>query len=62
VNQDLLAAKVEDQYQSKVESASKYRVRLSGIALMNLFSNQGAVFSESDFREFEHTNSAKSAV
>ena len=37
----LLNSKVEDQYQTKVESASKYRVRLSGIVLMNLFSNRG---------------------
>ena len=40
---DLLAGKVDDQYQTKVESASKYRVRLSGIVLLNLFSNQGSV-------------------
>jgi regulator of replication initiation timing len=41
----LLSGKVDDQYQTKVESASKYRVRLSGIALMNLVSNQGVVDS-----------------
>ncbi len=41
----LLAGKVDDQYQTKVESASKYRLRLSGIVLMNLASNQGAVDS-----------------
>jgi regulator of replication initiation timing len=40
---ELLAGKVDDQYQTKVESTSKYRVRLSGIVLMNLFSNQGSV-------------------
>jgi hypothetical protein len=40
-NQDLLRSKVEDQYQTKVESASKYRVRLSGIALLNVFENSG---------------------
>jgi regulator of replication initiation timing len=39
----LLRGKVDDQYQTKVESASKYRVRLSGIVLLNLFSNRGAV-------------------
>jgi len=39
----LLSGKVDDQYQTKVESASKYRLRLSGIVLMNLFSNQGMV-------------------
>jgi len=37
----LLNSKLEDQYQTKVESASKYRVRLSGIVLLNLFSNRG---------------------
>jgi hypothetical protein len=37
----LLNSKVDDQYQTKVESASKYRVRLSGIVLVNLFSNRG---------------------
>ena len=39
----LLAGKIDDQYQTKVESASKYRVRLSGIVLLNLFSNVGTV-------------------
>ncbi len=37
----LLNSKVDDQYQTKVESASKYRVRVSGIVLLNLFSNRG---------------------
>lgn len=40
---ELLSGKVDDQYQTKVESASKYRVRLSGIVLLNMFSNQGVV-------------------
>lgn len=44
----LLAAKVDDQYQTKVESASKYHLRLSGIVLMNLFSNRG-VADNQDF-------------
>jgi hypothetical protein len=39
----LLSGKVDDQYQTKVESASKYRLRVSGIVLMNLVSNQGVV-------------------
>jgi len=39
----LLSGKVDEQYQTKVESASKYRMRLSGIVLLNLFSNVGAV-------------------
>ena len=41
----LLSGKVDDQYQTKVESASKYRLRVSGIVLMNLVSNQGVVDS-----------------
>ncbi len=41
--QQLLTAKVNEQHNTKVESASKYRVRLSGIVLLNLFSNNGAV-------------------
>lgn len=36
-------ARVTEQYQTKVESASKYRVRLSGLLLFNLFSNTGNV-------------------
>jgi hypothetical protein len=45
MNEDLqlVQAKVDEQYQTKVESTSKYRVRLSGIVLMNLLSNRGAV-------------------
>ena len=39
----LLGGKVDDQYQTKLESASKYRVRLSGIVLLNLFGNKGGV-------------------
>jgi len=42
-NQQLLQAKVDDQYQTKVESSSKYRVKLSGIALLNIFGNRGTV-------------------
>jgi hypothetical protein len=38
----LLGSKIDEQYQTKVETATKYRVRLSGIVLMNLFRNQGA--------------------
>ena len=46
----LLSSKVDDQYQTKVESASKYRVRLSGLLLFNLFSNRGSV----DNTDFPH--------
>ena len=41
--QELLNAKVEEHHQTKVESASKYRVQLSGMILTNMFSNRGAV-------------------
>ncbi len=47
----LLNSKVGDQYQTKVESASKYRVRLSGIVLLNLFNSHGAVDNQ-DFPSF----------
>jgi len=42
-DQQMLQAKVDEQHQTKVESASKYRVKLSGIALFNLFGNSGTV-------------------
>jgi hypothetical protein len=42
-NQQLSNGKIDEQYQTKVESASKYRVKLSGILLMNIFSNTGYV-------------------
>ena len=38
----LLGSKIDEQYQTKVETAAKYRVRLSGIVLMNAFHNVGA--------------------
>ncbi len=37
----LLGAKIDEQYQTKVESASKYRARLHGIVLMNAFRTVG---------------------
>ncbi|MGC1453122.1 MAG: hypothetical protein WA830_24090, partial [Candidatus Sulfotelmatobacter sp.] len=33
----LIGSKIDEQYQTKVESASKYRARLHGIVLMNAF-------------------------
>jgi hypothetical protein len=42
-DRQLLEAKVEDQYQTKVESSSKYRVKLSGLLMMNVFANKGSV-------------------
>ena len=41
----MLKGKVDDQYQTKVESGSRYRVKLSGIALFDAFSNRGSVDS-----------------
>jgi hypothetical protein len=40
---DLLNARVEEQRQTKVESGSKFRLRLSGLALFNVFDNTGNV-------------------
>jgi hypothetical protein len=37
----LLGSKINEQYQTKVETAAKYRARLSGIVLMNAFHNVG---------------------
>ncbi|MGA7220132.1 MAG: hypothetical protein WBX38_17585, partial [Candidatus Sulfotelmatobacter sp.] len=37
----LLGSKISEQYQTKVETAAKYRARLSGIVLMNAFRNVG---------------------
>jgi regulator of replication initiation timing len=39
----LTNGKVDEQDQTKIESASKYHLRLSGLVLMNLFSNRGSV-------------------
>jgi hypothetical protein len=45
-NQQLADARIAEQSQTKVESGSKYRVRLSGIVLFNLFDNEGVVDNE----------------
>ncbi len=37
----LIGSKIDEQYQTKVETASKYRARLHGIVLMNAFHNVG---------------------
>jgi regulator of replication initiation timing len=39
----LTQSELRTLYQTKVESASNYRVRLSGMVLLNLFHNRGAV-------------------
>jgi len=47
-DQQMADAKIAEQSQTKVESASKYRVRLSGIMLFNTFGERGHV-DNSDF-------------
>jgi hypothetical protein len=42
-DQQLTNAKLDELYQTRISSASKYRVRLSGIVLLNLFGNHGQV-------------------
>jgi hypothetical protein len=42
-NQQLTDVRIAEQNQTKVESGSKYRVRLSGIALINVFGTAGTV-------------------
>ncbi len=42
-DQDLIAAKVAEYEQTKVESVSRYKVRLNGMVLMNTYSNFGNV-------------------
>jgi hypothetical protein len=42
-NQQLADAKIAEQNQTKVESASKYRVLLSGIVLLNTYGERGSV-------------------
>jgi hypothetical protein len=47
----LINSKVDDQYQTKVESGSRYRLRLHGLVLLNLFSNRGETDNQ-DFPSF----------
>ena len=42
-DQQLTDGKLNDLYQTKVESGSKYRLRLSGIVLLNMHDNRGTV-------------------
>ena len=42
-NQQLADSKIAEQSQTKVESGSKYRLRLTGIVLLNMFENRGTV-------------------
>lgn len=59
----LIGSKIDEQYQTKVETASKYRARLHGIVLMNAFRNVGAsdnldfpAYSESVAPGVSHAN------
>lgn len=42
-DQDLIETRLGQLYQTKVESGSKYRVRLSGLVLFNTYMNRGTV-------------------
>ncbi len=42
-NQQLADQKIAEQNQTKVESGSKYHLRLSGIVLFNMYANRGTV-------------------
>jgi hypothetical protein len=42
-NQQLADSKIAEQSQTKVESGSKYRLRLTGLVLLNMFENRGTV-------------------
>jgi hypothetical protein len=52
--EEVTEAKVNDQYQTKVESGSKYRLRLSGIVLLNVVENHGTV-DNLDFPAFSES-------
>jgi hypothetical protein len=53
----LLESETRTQYQTKIESGSKYRVRLSGLVLLNLFHNGGLV-DNLDFPTYAIPNNA----
>jgi hypothetical protein len=55
---DVTEGKVNDQYQTKVESGSKYRLRLSGIVLLNLVENHGTV-DNLDFPSFAESRQSE---
>jgi hypothetical protein len=57
-DQQVMEGKINDQYQTKVESGSKYRLRLSGLVLLNLFENRGTV-NNVDFPELAESQQAK---
>jgi peptidoglycan hydrolase CwlO-like protein len=53
-NQQMASAEAAEQSQTKVESASKYRLRLSGIVLFNMYADRGSVNNQ-DFPELAMT-------
>ena len=57
-DQQITEGKIDDLYQTKVESGSKYRLRLSGIVLLNLFENRGT-FDNLDFPEVAETEASQ---
>jgi hypothetical protein len=57
----LLSSKIDEQYQTKVETASKYRARLHGIVLMNAFRNVGNS-NNLDFPDFSLATSSQSSA
>jgi hypothetical protein len=63
-DQQVLEGKMNDQYQTKVESGSKYRLRLSGIALLNLYENRGTVDNQDypGFAESEQSQAPRSSA
>jgi len=57
----LIGSKIDEQYQTKVESASKYRARLHGIVLMNAFRNVGSS-NNLDFPDYAEPTPRSSPV
>ena len=57
----LIGSKIDEQYQTKVETASKYRARLHGIVLMNAFRNVGRS-DDLDFPNYSESVRAGSPV
>jgi len=55
---DVTEGKVNDLYQTKVESGSKYRLRLSGLVLLNVLENHGTV-DNLDFPSFAESMKAE---
>jgi hypothetical protein len=56
-DQQVMEGKINDQYQTKVESGSKYRLRLSGLVLVNLFESRGTV-NNLDFPQLAESQQA----